>query len=108
MSDDHYSPDAIAATKKKYWAVFTVLLVGTLLTVAMYFVYFEKVWMTVGVAMIIASFKASCVAAIFMHLSAEKKLVYQILVPTFFFVAGLFGLTIWAFYDPPVLTTFNR
>jgi len=108
MSDDHESPEAIAAAKKQYWGVFGVLLAGTILTVLMYFVYFEKVWQTVTVALIIATFKAGCVAAIFMHLIAEKKLIYRILYPTIFFVAGLFILTIWAYYDPPLLTTHVR
>ncbi len=105
MSDDHDSPEAIKAAKKQYWAVFGVLLVGTILTVAMYFVYFEKMWQTVAVAMVIATFKATCVAAIFMHLIAEKKLVYRIFYPTIFFVMGLFVLTIWAYFDPITLTT---
>jgi caa(3)-type oxidase subunit IV len=108
MSDDHDSPEAIAAAKKKYWAVFGVLLVGTIVTVLMYFVYFEKMWQTVTVALIIASFKAACVAAIFMHLWGEKKLVYQILYPTIFFVAGLFALTLWAYADPISMTTHVR
>lgn len=108
MSDDHDSPEAIAAAKKKYWAVFGVLLVGTIVTVLMYYVYFEKMWQTVTVALIIASFKATCVGAIFMHLSDEKKLVYRILYPTVFFVAGLFLLTVWAYLDPPAMTTHVR
>ena len=105
MSDDHNSPEAVAADKKKYKGVFLVLVFGTIITVAMYFVYFEKMWQTVTVALIIATFKASCVGAIFMHLYDEKKLVYRILYPTIFFVAGLFILTIWAYYDPPAMTT---
>lgn len=108
MSDDHDSPEAIEAAKKKYWAVFGVLLVGTIVTVLMYFVYFEKMWQTVTVALIIATFKAACVAAIFMHLWGEKKLVYQILYPTVFFVFGLFALTVWAYADPISMTTHVR
>ncbi|MFT4691901.1 MAG: cytochrome C oxidase subunit IV family protein [Verrucomicrobiia bacterium] len=104
MSDDHSSPEYIAAVKKKYWGVFGVLMVGTLLTVAMYSVYFEQMWVTVGVALLIATFKATCVAAIFMHLWGEKKIVYHILFATVFFCIGLMGLTLWAMNDAPYMT----
>ena len=53
-----------------------------------------------AVAMLVATFKAGLVAAIFMHLSAEKKMIYRILIFTFFFVLGLFWLTYLAWYDP--------
>jgi len=42
------------------------------------------------------------VAAIFMHLSAEKKLIYRILLFTVIFVLGLFWLTYLAWYNPIV------
>ena len=54
----------------------------------------------VTVAMLVATFKAGLVAAIFMHLSAEKRLIYRVLVFTGFFVLGLFWLTFLAWYDP--------
>jgi len=41
------------------------------------------------------------VAAIFMHLAAEKRLIYRILVFTGFFVLGCSGL-IFAWYDYPI------
>ena len=47
-----------------------------------------------------ATFKAGLVAAIFMHLSAEKRLIYRVLIFTGFFVFGLFWLTYLAWYDP--------
>ncbi len=105
MSDEHSSPEAIAAAKKKYLMVFGVLMGGTFLTVAMYSFYFEHMWQTVTVAMIIATFKAACVAAIFMHLWGEKKIVYKILTCTVFFLVGLMWLTIWAMHDHPRFTT---
>jgi hypothetical protein len=37
-----------------------------------------------------------------MHLSAEKKLIYRILIFTAIFVLGLFWLTFLAWYDPVV------
>jgi hypothetical protein len=48
---------------------------------------------------VVAAFKAGLVAYIFMHLSAEKKLIYRILVFTVIFVLGLFWLTYLAWYD---------
>ena len=44
--------------------------------------------------------KPGLVAAIFMHLSAEKRLIYRVLIFTGFFVFGLFWLTYLAWYDP--------
>ena len=55
-----------------------------------------------AVAMLVATFKAGLVAAIFMHLAAEKRLIYRILIFTGFFVLGLFWLTFLAWYDFPV------
>jgi caa(3)-type oxidase subunit IV len=54
----------------------------------------------VAVAMLVATFKAGLVAAIFMHLSNEKRMIYRILMFTAFFVLGLFFLTYLAWYDP--------
>ncbi len=56
----------------------------------------------ISVAMLVATFKAGLVAAIFMHLAAEKRLIYRILIFTGFFVLGLFWLTFLAWYDYPV------
>ena len=50
--------------------------------------------------MLVAMFKAGLVAAIFMHLSAEKKLIYRVLIFTGLFVFALFWLTFLAWYDP--------
>jgi caa(3)-type oxidase subunit IV len=53
------------------------------------------------VAMLVATLKAGLVAAIFMHLAAEKRLIYRILIFTGFFVLGLFWLILFAWYDYP-------
>jgi len=37
-----------------------------------------------------------------MHLSAEKKLIYRVLIFTGIFVLGLFWLTYLAWYDPVI------
>ena len=50
--------------------------------------------------MLVAMLKAGLVAAIFMHLSAEKKLIYRVLIFTGLFVLGMFWLIFLAWYDP--------
>ena len=83
-------------------AVMVVILAFTLITVFLSYVNFGTQKANVAVAMLVATFKAGLVAAIFMHLSAEKKMIYRILIFTGFFVLGLFWLTYLAWYDPIV------
>ena len=76
------------------------LLALTAITVALSYVNFGTQKANVAVALLVATFKAGLVAAIFMHLSAEKRLIYRVLIFTGFFVFGLFWLTYLAWYDP--------
>ncbi len=71
-----------------YMAVFRTLLLFTGLTVAAWKWGPEAVGPTIAVALAIAVIKASLVALFFMHLSAEKKLIYWVLAlaTVFFFV----------------------
>ena len=84
----------------RYIMVGATLLVFTLITVALSYVDFGTPKANIGVAMLVATFKAGLVAAIFMHLAAEKRLIYRVLIFTGFFVLGLFWLTFLAWYDP--------
>ena len=102
--DDHNSPEYIQKTIKKYFTVGAVLFGGTVLTVAMYYVHIPSVAITIAVALLIATIKAGFVAAVFMHLSDERKMIYGVLICTVFFLIGLMGLTIWAMHDFPFLT----
>jgi caa(3)-type oxidase subunit IV len=92
-----------------------LLLAFTIITVALSYVDFGAVLShlfhtnlsegqgrkaNVTVALLVATFKAGLVAAIFMHLAAEKRLIYRVLIFTGFFVLGLFWLTYLAWYDP--------
>ncbi len=79
------------------------LLVFTAVTVALSYVDFGARKANIAVAMLVATFKAGLVAAIFMHLAAEKRLIYRILLFTGFFVLGLFWLIFLAWYDYPVV-----
>jgi caa(3)-type oxidase subunit IV len=94
--------------QKRFMTVYAVLIVGTVLTVAMYYVHFEEVWQTVAVALLIATVKAACVAAVFMHLWHGERDVYTILLYTGLAVAALFGLSISSIFSVPGSGLFSR
>jgi cytochrome c oxidase subunit 4 len=103
--DEHSAHDAHAAHDvskhiRGYLMVGGTLLVFTAITVFLSYVNFGTQKANVAVAMLVATFKAGLVAAIFMHLSNEKRMIYRILTFTAFFVVGLFFLTYLAWYDP--------
>src|SRR5947208_16394059 len=85
-----------------YLMMEATLIAFTAITVALSYVNFGTMKANVAVALLVATFKAGLVAAIFMHLSAEKRLIYRILIFTGFFVLGLFWLTYLAWYNPIV------
>jgi cytochrome c oxidase subunit 4 len=84
----------------RYWLVGGLLLFFTGVTVWLSYVDFGSRKANIAVAMFVATIKATCVAAIFMHLAAEKRLIYRVLIFTAFFVLGLFWLTYLHWYDP--------
>jgi cytochrome c oxidase subunit 4 len=83
----HADPEAIKKSVRSYMIVGSMLLVFTGVTVAANQFHFA-VPLAIAVALIIATMKGSMVAAVFMHLSHEKKWVYGALLLTvvFFFV----------------------
>lgn len=87
---------------KGYLLVGAALLGATALTVALSYFDFGTRKANIAVAMLLATGKAGLVAAIFMHLMAEKRLIYRVLIFTGFFVLGLFWLTFLAWYNPIV------
>ena len=99
---EHYAPNVHDVSKhvRGYLLVGAALLFFTALTVFLSYVDFGSRKANVAVAMVLATFKAGLVAYIFMHLSAEKKLIYRILIFTAIFVLGLFWLIYLAWYDP--------
>lgn len=89
--------EAIRKQTRTYIGVFVALLVLTFLTVAVA-EFHLPVAVAILIALIIASFKGSLVAAFFMHLSHERKVIYWLLLLTVaFFVALMFipSLTQW-------------
>src|SRR5436190_8605751 len=97
--DEHGAHD-VAKHVRGYLIVGFVLITFTIITVALSYVNFGTQKANIAVALLVATFKAGLVAAIFMHLSSEKKMIYRILIFTAFFVLGLFWLTYLAWYDP--------
>lgn len=89
----------VAKDLNRYLFVFGALLVGTVVTVAASYIPFPSNEMNIAVALLIATIKATLVAAIFMHLSHEKWTIYRFLIITVVFVIGLFSLTALAFSD---------
>lgn len=94
--------------QKRYLAVYAVLVAGTILTVAMYYVHFDALWQTVAVALLIAAAKATCVAAIFMHLWHGQQDVYKVLLYTAVCVAIMFALVIYSHFSLPALGHYLR
>jgi caa(3)-type oxidase subunit IV len=94
--DSHH----IQAHLKMYWMVGILLFVLTGVTVGLSYVDFGSHSRNVIVGMIVATIKVGFVAAIFMHLKGEKATIWRFLYFTLFFFAGLFLLTLLAWYDP--------
>ena len=99
--DEHVAHD-VSKHIRGYLMVGLTLILFTAITVGLSYVNFGTQKANVAVAMLVATFKAGLVAAIFMHLSNEKRMIYRILTFTAFFVLGLFFLTYLAWYDPVV------
>lgn len=75
---------------RTYLIVFGALLVLTVVTVAVSYLEIS-VPAAIGLALVIATIKASLVACYFMHLISEQKLVYWVLILTVsFFVVLIF------------------
>jgi len=97
--DEHAAHD-VSKHIRGYLLVGVTLITFTIITVALSYVNFGTQKANITVAMLVATFKAGLVAAIFMHLASEKKMIYRILIFTAFFVLGLFWLTYLTWYDP--------
>jgi cytochrome c oxidase subunit 4 len=87
MSDSH----DIKSHLGKYWMIGAALLVFTGITVAANQLHLE-VPLAIAVALIIAVTKGSMVAAVFMHLSHEKKWIYGALLLTLVFFIVLMAV----------------
>lgn len=97
----------LAQHVKRYVYVFYALIFGTLVTVGASYIPFGSHHVNIAVALAIALGKASLVAAFFMHLISERKMVYGLLVFTGIFFLGLMVLTVSAFADFPQRTVLH-
>ena len=78
-----------------YRNIFIYLLIGTALTVAASYLEFNVKDSNAGavfVGLTIATIKGYLVAANFMHLNSEKKMIYWILMLTVFFLVLLLSI----------------
>jgi caa(3)-type oxidase subunit IV len=105
---DSADPAELQKHVKKYLLIGTLLLVGTIITVALAFVELPTHSLNIIVGMIVATIKASLVALIFMHLNHERPLIYKVLAFTTVFVIVLFVLFIFANADPLVDHNFEK
>jgi cytochrome c oxidase subunit 4 len=83
---------------RAYITVFVLLMVLTVVTVAVSYLHLA-VPLAVTVALVVATVKGALVAGVFMHLRAEKKLIYAVLVVTVVFFMALMALPIFTHSD---------
>ena len=83
----------------QYYVVFVALLCLTAITVGVSYLHLTRP-LAITVALIIASIKAGLVAAVFMHLISERKVIYAVLILTALFFIILLAL--------PNLTVFEH
>ena len=100
------TPEAIKKTTRLYLMIGLILFICTGLTVAVASFEFMDVgqhgfdkWDCI-LGLLIATFKATLVAAIFMHLNHEKKAVYWLFGSGLCMVCSLAFLSALAIYDP--------
>ncbi|MEW6512084.1 MAG: cytochrome C oxidase subunit IV family protein [Bacteroidota bacterium] len=90
--------EAIKKHVRAYVVVFVSLMALTIITVAISTLHLEMYW-AIAVALIIAGIKASLVAAYFMHLISEKKVIYAALTLTVVLFIALMTLPVSHFVD---------
>jgi len=88
----------IQKSVRSYLTVFAMLMLFTIITVAASRFHLA-VPVAISVALIIAAMKGSMVAAVFMHLSHEKRLIYGTLLLTAVFFIGLLLLPLFTSLD---------
>ena len=96
MSDTHH--DDVQSHIGTYIKVFVALAVGTVVTVLASNLHLGII-LGIIVALIIATVKGSLVAGFFMHLMAERKTIYWVLLLTATFVVAMLGLIMFSQRD---------
>jgi len=98
----HSDVEAVRKSVRTYLTIGGALLVFTVITVAANYLHLP-VPAAITLALIIASIKASMVAAVFMHLNHEKQWVYGALILTVAFFIVLMSVPMFTTMD-----TFGR
>jgi cytochrome c oxidase subunit 4 len=104
MSAEHGDTSKLV---KKYMLVFGALIVGTILTVGVAKIHMESFAAAVFVGLLVATVKGTLVALYFMHLSDEKKWIYNVLLLAAVFVIVMVGLIMWTGGDQQVVQERN-
>jgi caa(3)-type oxidase subunit IV len=100
MENHSHNPAAIKKQVRLYIAVFTALMVLTIVTVAVSRLHLA-LGIAIGVALIIACCKASLVGGFFMHLLWERRSIRWLLLLVAFFVIALIFLCVLGTLDIP-------
>ncbi len=95
---EHATTADIKKHVRTYVIVFVSLMLLTIVTVAVSYLHLN-VTAAIIVAMFIATIKGSLVAAYFMHLISEKRLIYFALLLTVVFFIVLISLPLLGLYD---------
>lgn len=95
---DSAHAEDVKKTVRKYIMVFVALMLLTFVTVAVSTLHLDIVTAVI-VALIVASIKGTLVAAYFMHLISERKVIYATLLLTVVFFAFLMFLPVSTFLD---------
>ena len=96
MTSDHAAD--IDRHVRVYITVFVALMVLTIVTVAISRFHLP-VHIAVTLALLVAIVKGSLVAAYFMHLVSEKKVIYAVLLVTVAFFIALLALPVLTVHD---------
>lgn len=98
MSENHSHHIDYKKHVRAYMIVFASLWILTVVTVAVYYLHLPPPG-SIVLALFIATIKGSLVACYFMHLISEKRLIYWLLLMTFFFFLGLLLLPVSGWLD---------
>ncbi len=93
-----HSPEDIKKETRVYILVFIALATLTMITVGISYLDLST-GPAVALALFVALIKGSLVAAFFMHLLSERKLIYAVLLFTVFFFLALIFLPLGSFLN---------
>ena len=97
-AEHHESPEEFKRHLRQYYVVFVALLCLTAITVGVSYLRLNRP-LAITVALIIACVKAGLVAAVFMHLISEKKVIYAVLLLTVLFFALVLLIPSFTVYE---------